>query len=337
MTDGLAETVERPQPSRVVVACAADGHYALPLAVMLSSAGFHAGPGTSVEAYVLDDGLGGEDRAKVAASLPEQVRLHWRRPPSGLPGVPVWGRMSGTTYHKLTLAEWLPAELDRVLWLDCDLLVLADLSRLWRIPQKGCVTLAAQDLRVPLVSARFGVAAWRELGLPAGAKYFNAGVMVIDLARWREREVGRRSLEYVRAHADRIYFWDQEALNAVLAGAWSELEPHWNWHPALDHLPGRRADARAREPAAPRIVHFSGNLKPWEFAGRGPHWKLYERYVDRTEWAGRRPPRRWRDAVLSWYESSRLRRLLYPAEQWGNMVVRALTRTYRQGKRGSRS
>ena len=308
--------------STIVVASAADARYALPLAVMLSSVGSHA-PGSSIQAYVLDDGLSAEDRCKVAESLSGNVRLEWRQSVSALSGFPIWGRMSLTTYQKLTLEEWLPEEVDRVIWLDCDLLVLTDIGHLWRSASAGIV-LAAQDQRVPAVSSPFGVAAWRELGLPAGSKYFNAGVLVIDLAWWRRYSVRRRSIDYLRTYADQVYFWDQEALNAVLAGKWGELDPRWNWHPALDHLPGC---GHIRDPRADKwILHFSGNLKPWNSVGGG-HWRtLYRSYLDRTAWAGGRPARGWEHNLLDWYETSHLRRLLYPVERLATVVQRNVTR-----------
>ena len=309
-------------PSTIAVASAADARYALPLAVMLNSVGSHA-PGASIHAYVLDDGLSAEDRSKVAESLPGNVRLDWRQSVSAFSGFPIWGRMSLTTYQKLTVDEWLPEELTGVIWLDCDLLVLADIGQLWRSASDGIV-LAVQDQRVPTVSSQFGVAAWRELGLPAGSKYFNAGVLAIDLAWWRRYRVRRRAIDYLRKYADQVYFWDQEALNAVLAGKWGELDPRWNWHPALDHLPGCR---RICDPRADKwILHFSGNLKPWNSAGGG-HWRtLYRSYLDRTAWAGGRPVRGWQHHLLDWYETSHLRRLLYPVERLATVVQRNVTR-----------
>src|SRR4051812_34989617 len=92
-----------PDRSRIVVACAADARYALPLAVMLNSVGSHAAADVTIDAYVLDDGVGARDRRRVAASLPENVRLEWRQPVSSLRGLPTWGRMPLTTYQKLTL------------------------------------------------------------------------------------------------------------------------------------------------------------------------------------------------------------------------------------------
>jgi lipopolysaccharide biosynthesis glycosyltransferase len=298
---------------------------------MLNSLGSHAAPEAPIQAYCLDDGLSDDDKSKVTRSLPANIGLHWRQPGASLRGLPTWGRMTATTYQKLTLGEWIPEEIQRVIWLDCDLLVLHDLSGLWLAEMHDFVALAIQDQRVPMVSSRLGVASWRELGLPAESKYFNAGVLVIDLERWRAQEIGRRSLDYLAGHRKEIYFWDQEALNAMLSGKWGELDTRWNWHPSLDRLvaPKNRNPAYRSQTSEDRwIVHFSGNLKPWSFSGGGPWYALYQRYLDRTVWAGRRPAPRRRDAFLRWYETSSLRRLLYPIESWTTMAVRALTREY---------
>ena len=313
----------------MVVACAADSNYALPLAVTLSSMAAHLGPGIEVDVYVLNDGVSAGNQAKIAAPLPAGVRLHWRQPPCAVAGLPNWGRMSSTTYHKLTLADWLPEHVTRAIWLDCDLLVLQDISRLWQVAPGQPGTLAVQDRRVPLVSSRFGVAAWRELELSPEARYFNAGVLLLDLLQWRRLEIGRRAMEYLRKHGDRVYFWDQEALNAVMAGSWEQLDRRWNWHPDLDRLVGRRSGLPSPDPW---IVHFSGGLKPWTFAGTGRYRTLYTEYLGRTAWAGYRPASRAQDRLAEWYTTSFLRRLLYPIEQWTTVARRTLTWKFQKGR-----
>lgn len=308
----------------IAVACAANSRYALPLAVMLNSLGEHLASGEA-DVYVVDDGLTAEDRERVTASAGSQVRVHWTTPPPLPPGLPLWGHMPSTTYQKLTMTGWLPPSVRRVIWLDCDLLILADLSSMWRVNMGTHLLMARQDPTVASVSAMFGVAAHRELGLDGDAGYFNAGVMLIDLDGWRRERIGARSFEYLERFGEKVYFWDQEALNAALAGRWGELDACWNWHPALDRLAQRDA-------AEPRIVHFSGSRKPWTKFGSGPYHRPYYRQLDRTAWAGWRPPRRWHSGILSWYETSALRRLLYPAEQWGTAAVRRFTREYHRGK-----
>jgi lipopolysaccharide biosynthesis glycosyltransferase len=230
-----------------------------------------------------------------------------------------------TTYQKLSIEDWLPATLDRVLWLDCDTLVLSDPGPLWALSTDGRIALAATDLLVPRLGSRFGVAAWHELGFDPHASYFNAGVMLIDLERWRRENVAERAADYLRQFGKRVVFWDQEALNAALAGRWSALDPRWNRNPMLHHLfagstsaPGERDDTW--------IAHFSGRLKPWTHPQSSRYQDAFEAHLDETSWAGWRPPRTWRNALLARYAGSSLRRRLFPLEQQWTFALHALTR-----------
>src|SRR5207244_1433075 len=123
---------------------------------------------------------------------------------------------------------------------------------LWDRGTGDHAVLAVQDSIAPYVSSRFGVARYRELGLPPKAKYFNAGVLVLNLDRWRRERVTERALEYVKAYAHEVSFWDQEGLNAVLSGKWGELDSVWNWNACAG-----RAGGGQRTDAAVKIVHFS--------------------------------------------------------------------------------
>jgi hypothetical protein len=66
---------------------ATDGLYAMPLAVMLSSVGHHAGTGVNIDAYILDDGVPEPDKARVTESLPPNVRVLWCQPDTKLEGL----------------------------------------------------------------------------------------------------------------------------------------------------------------------------------------------------------------------------------------------------------
>lgn len=296
---------------RPVVVTAADAAYALPLAVMLRSAVEHLAPGASLEAFVLDDGMGEELRRKVRRSLPERLTLHWTAPPAqAWHGLPLWGRMPATTYCKLLMPSVLPEGLSRVLWLDADILVRADLGALWRRDLGEHTILASADPFVRSLSSRFGVAGWRELDLPGDAAYFNAGVMLVDLARWRRDRVTARAEQYLRRFRDRVIFHDQEALNAVLAGAWGPLDGRWNRGVGAALL--GRADGDERAAA---ILHYSGSLKPWRLRIRSRYQAVYYGYLDRTAWASFRPPWSLLGVLLGFYQSSPLRRALLPLEQ----------------------
>lgn len=284
---------------------------------MLQSLGTHLPPDRRAEVHILADGLDDRSRTRIHRSVPANLTLHWHPPAPLDPHLPLWGRMSSTTYQKLTLAHWLPPHLSRVLWLDCDLLILSDVSPLWDASIGPHIALAVTDERVPLVSSRFGVAVWQELGLAREAPHFNAGLLLVNLTAWRAYDVCSRCFAYLRQHRERVYFWDQEALNAVLAGRWQPVDARWNRHAA--YVPAGEQ---------PWILHFSGNLKPWLFAGRGGHRARYAHYLARTDWAGTSLPRTWRHAFLERYETSLLRRALFlPLEQAAMILRRSLTRT----------
>jgi len=312
-----------PQP--VVVACAANASYVIPLAVMLRSAADHLSSGRELEAWVVDDDLGDAARNRIIESLGGHATVNWLSPDrTSFEGLPLWGRMPINTYDKLTIAETLPAHVKKAIWLDCDTLVLADLAELWDIPMGSAHALAVTDSLVPTVSSRFGVSRFAELGFDASTPYFNAGVMVIDTDKWRDSKIAAEAVDYLNRFCDSVFFWDQEALNATLVGRWSSLEPRWNWSANLDRLsPNGVTHDGKRAPA--RIVHFSGNIKPWVVREAMDFDAEYFRVVDETAWRGWRPERTFARSVLGWYGSSRLRRALFPAEQWGMRIYWRVT------------
>lgn len=321
MTDNLQEPV--------VIACAANAPYAMPLAVTLRSAATHLDRDRRLVAYVVDDGIASDDKRRIIQSLPERASVNWIEPRrKNFDGLPLWGRMPITTYDKIMVADFLPADVRRAIWLDCDMLVLADLAALWDRPFSGATTLAVQDSLVPFVSSRFGVGGYDELQMDPDTPYFNAGMMVIDVNAWRAANVSRLALEYLKKFQKRVCFWDQEALNAVLAGTWNPLEPRWNWSANLDRLAGSATNHRGATPAQSRLVHFSGNIKPWVINNGGTLDASYFEMLDETAWAGWRPARTMRTRLLGWYGSSRVRRLLYPAEQWGVQLLRRFTKRH---------
>ena len=103
----------------------------------------------------------------------------------------------------------------------------------------------------------------REFGLTARTPYFNAGVLVVDVERWRAAGIGDAVCDFLRANWQQIHRGDQDALNVVLADRRHTLDLTWNQTASiqsdrgLDHivLP---ADEIDRLRAEPKLVHFTG-------------------------------------------------------------------------------
>ncbi len=60
------------------------------------------------------------------------------------------------------------------------------------------------------------------------ARYFNSGVLLINLREWQHQKISEKALDFLRAHSEELSFPDQDALNAVIAGNWGALSPRWN-------------------------------------------------------------------------------------------------------------
>lgn len=296
-------TVTAPCP----IVCAADEPYALPLAAMLESLLATAASDLPLAIHVVDCGLTAAARDGLASLARGNASLQWhssvRTSELGDPG---WGHVTGATYERLLLEHYVPADAERALWLDADLLVLDDIARLLGTEFGDGIVCAARDPFVPCVSSPFGVRDWRRLGLAADTPYFNAGVMWVDMRKWRDERVPERALDYLREYGRSVYFNEQEALNAVIGPRWTALDDRWNI--SANPLHARRQNPGAEGPA---IVHFAGRVKPWKVPDLGAAQARFFRHLDETQWRHQRPDRSAAGRLLSWYLRSDLRRATF--------------------------
>jgi len=307
---------------RIPITLAADDGFAMPLAVALRSALDTLADGWSLAAFVLDGGISAANRERLERSLASpRLSLRFVAPrPQALAGIRHRGRVSHATYFRILAPELLPPDLERVIYLDADVRVASDLGRLWTEPMRDASVLAVRDAGAPLVSSPRGLVNHRELGLAPGLGYFNAGVMLIDLVRWRAEQLTPKLLRYLGEHAHAVRWWDQDALNALLAGRWGELDPRWNqipqfWEPAQgedDPFPPALRELVIRDPW---IVHYSTGSKPWHFGCSHPERERFFEVLDRTAWAGWRPQRSFRDSFVwkKWLGLGRRLAALRPA------------------------
>ena len=247
------------EDSRVSLLFAIDGGYAMPLACALWSAVSRCR--LPVDAWVIDGGLTCADRVRLAEVV-RRARADSRlrflpAPASAFAEMVTPGHLTRATYLRLLLGELLPRDVRRVIYLDSDLVVLGDLSEVWDLPSEGSAIWAARDQMEPIwgevPGARVACATMRwDVGTP----YFNAGVMAVDCEAWRALDIAGRVTEYTNRHAGDITHGDQDGLNVVFAGRWSELPAEWNVQMA--------AWFRSKEVYdRGEILHFTGVGKPW--------------------------------------------------------------------------
>jgi lipopolysaccharide biosynthesis glycosyltransferase len=176
--------------------------------------------------------------------------------------------------------------------MDADTLVLDDVTKLWRCGLRGRALGAVQD--PILLTFASGDLPLDKTGISRRARYFNSGVLLMDLARWRKEDLAVKVLETAHQLSNVGWFPDQDALNMVFAGKWQKLHPRWNCalesaerHAGCPDIPDGFKYAAAVD--RPGILHYFGGPKPWQPRCLNGRLFLYFHYLDRTRWAGWRP------------------------------------------------
>ena len=234
--------------------------------------------------------------------------------------LPTRGRLVPHVYARLLAIDLLPADIERIIYLDGDLLIRSAINTLWELKLDGAILGAVQDLAIPLVSSPMGLQQYADLGFEADHPYFNAGVFVVDTAAWKTHEIGSRALAYLEQYQASINLMDQDALNAVIRNRWKPLDYRWNVIAGLagrSHYDPVGVDRVQLEGAIndPAIIHFAGYLKPWIHPQLGSRWA--DAYVETLQ---RVFPNHQLDQTAKARGASlydrRLRRLLYPVEKF---------------------
>src|SRR5262249_22491076 len=194
--------------------------------------------------------------------------------------------ISALTYARLLIAELLPRSIRKVLYLDVDILVCDDLTPLLQTDLEGFAFGAVLDLLDNRVKA--GETIWTK-DLPRVQYYLNAGVLLMDLERWRAEQISGKALDYLKEHP-KTPLSDQDALNVVCDGRWKQLNARWNV--INDH---RTKISSRGTGTGPAILHFAGPLKPWQVGVLDPNARIYDEIRNRTLFA-RSKRERIRDA-----------------------------------------
>lgn len=301
-----------------IVVLAADDSFAIPLAVTILSALENLASGRKLRVYVLDGGLSDASKQRLLNSWPRsRCQITWVDvDAAALAMAPISGHANRVNYYRVLTPMLLPPSVRRVIYLDADLLICRDLMDLWQSDLQNHLCLAVQDCAAPCLDATVAlanhdlcgrhlgavtpVANYRQLGLDPCAAYFNSGVLMFDLAAWREADLPRRLLACLDQNKEHVRWWDQYALNVVLAGRWGHLDSRWNQqshifaYPTWSQSPYDRVDFDTLRDD-PYIVHFTTRYKPWLASCLHPRRKDFFACVDRTDWAGWRP---WREHRL---------------------------------------
>lgn len=307
----------------IVVICGTDDHYVRPLAVTLYTALLHLEPGTSLKIYVMDGGISSEKKERLRRVLqPNHINISLEFINPGVAIEEVFDTsdlaprkyISSAALLRVLAPNLIDHSLKKAIYLDCDLLILASLKPLWDEELGDASVLAVRDSVSPYFSSPLGIAKYEELGLPGDAPYFNSGVLVMNLPKWREDEVGKKAISYLQEYREFRNANDQEGLNVVLTEKWRALDSRWNVMPHMYRFDRWRESAYKEELRAEwqsiideaKVHHYAGSTKPWHIACPYPTQLLWVRYLRQCGWFSFPEKVRW---LGEWYARLLLHRL----------------------------
>ena len=297
-----------PDTDSIVVVCAADNNYAMPLAVTIRSALENLKSNRKVVLFILDGGISFANRKRIMRSLnSDLITIYWLQQDNSLfENLALTRHLTAATYYRLSIPKILPQKFDKVIYLDTDMVVTGDLEELWNIDVGNNYVLAVEEIYKDTSTIKVLI----NLGINPEYKYFNAGLLVMNLEKWRTDNIAEKVIEYTKKNRDKVRH-DQDTLNVLLAGNWGELHPKWNqihWiyesyfrednpFPKEDN-PYRNLpeDVYNEVLNNPCITHFTSYPKPFATGLRYPECThprkdLFFQYLDLTAWSG------WRDTI----------------------------------------
>lgn len=182
-----------------------------------------------------------------------------------------------SNYYRLLLPDYIQE--DKVLYLDADLLIRGSLLEVWNTD--------IEDYHLAAVQSP-GLNWHQDLGVSRESGYFNSGVMLINLKKWRETDFSSKVIDYIGANPNAIWFADQCGLNALSVGKWKKLPFRFNVTTNILEndfpFPEDESTLNKLKEAlkTPAVIHFTGPSKPWHTENRHPYKWNYWRDLSET-------------------------------------------------------
>lgn len=243
------------------------------LNTLLSSIFFHNAD-TYFTVYLLHSSIRPEAVAETRRILGERGRLVMIETEGALPDdLPTTDRFPKEMYYRIFAAHYLPRDVERVLYLDPDIIVNGSLRELYEMPL-GDNFFAAASHNGRMMRMINGV----RLELKRDVPYINSGVLLIHLALLRREQKDDEVLRYIQTHKRRLCLPDQDVISRLYGDRILRLDTYlYNMTDRLYHYDRicgeHRSAAWYREHTV--IFHYCGRNKPWKDDYSGVFGHLY--------------------------------------------------------------
>ena len=256
------------------VVFSSDNNYAQFMGVAICSIFENKKEGYLIDLYVLDGGIDTDNKSKLKI-LEDKYNFkinYIQIDKTYFKDFKTNGYMTQASYYRIIIPELFP-NLEKILYLDCDLVVINDILELYNINIENYYFAAVDD-------EVYFIEVMNKIGIPKGVKYCNSGVMLINAKKWRENHISKKMIEFTMQNQHNFFYHDQDAINGYLWGKWLNIDFKYNYtnifiqtHP----LNSKEIDDKII------IIHYTG-VKPWNYVYINPLKNKYFYYLEKTAW-----------------------------------------------------
>lgn len=199
-------------------------------------------------------------------------------------------RGSYATNMKLFFADYLHDDIDRLLYIDSDTIICGDISSL--------IFLEMDNKPIAMALDSLGARHKRKIGLAKDEDYFNGGIILYDVRKWRQDKWSEKILEHIQNVRSQYMAPDQDILNIVLKKQIKKIDISFNLQPVhtvytyrqYNRTFGQKSyyseDEIHHAVCNPKIVHFFRYLGefPWHKHSLHPYVPYFDHYMKLSLW-----------------------------------------------------
>ena len=191
--------------------------------------------------------------------------------------------VSIVTYYRLLAPVLLPSDIDKILYLDCDMIINSDITNLYNVDIDG------YPIAMSLDEAFFEDEKYQRLDYDKKHQYRNAGVALFNIKYWRENNIVEKCFEYISNNSKKLIFHDQDTLNALLHHKIKSLPIKYNLQTGFlltnyaKYYKNKMPEILEATKSSV-IIHFTGESKPWFKDSRHPYRKRFMHYKNISLW-----------------------------------------------------
>lgn len=194
------------------------------------------------------------------------------------------GQLSIVTYYRIYAADLLPRTVDKVLYLDCDIIVDKPIGELFDMDWTDIAIGGAPDMCIE----------WQEfydrLQYDKSLRYFNAGVVMLNIEYWRKHNIAQQCLDYLANNYTNIENNDQDVLNYVMREKKRMLPIAYNYQtlfltPYIYETLSHQMQVDVLTEKSPTIIHYASRMKPWmAYYYSYPFYSIWKKYKKLSPW-----------------------------------------------------